>query len=153
MKRLLTPVFLLVLLALIFPGCSNTSEILATGLSLQVTKIDRATDGTVMVSWQIDNTNVVSYLMSHVILKVSLNGTPIGTIQDTEPLAVPVSNNVGRTAKLAVADSAATQAITAAIASGKATFHASAQVVVLIYGDTVEKSVLEGSGTVAVTGK
>jgi LEA14-like dessication related protein len=153
MKRFITPLFLLALLTLLFSGCTNSSEIIANGLNMQLTKIERSADGTVLVSWQVDNTNVVSYLLSQVNLKVYLNGTSLGTIEDKEPLPVPASNKSGRTAKLNKIDAAAGQAITEAIASGKASYRANAQVVILIYGDTVEKSVLDDSGTVPVTGK
>jgi len=153
MKRLLTPLSLLVALAALLSACVNHSKILANGLDIEVTAIERSSDGAVAVSWHVKNSNIVSYLISRVNHKIQLNGTSLGTIDEVEALAVPANSNAGRTSKLARVGAVAEQALIEAAKTGTASYHVDSQVTILIYDDTVEKSVLNHSGTVAVTTK
>jgi hypothetical protein len=154
MKRSLTPVFLLALLAAILTACTNTSRIIATGLEIELTGIERASDGTVTAAWHVKNPNIVSYLFSRVSHKIQLNGTYLGLIEETEPLPVPAtSNDAGRTSKLTKVDAAANRVLTEAASAGSASYRVDTQITILIYDDTVEKSSLTNSGTVPVKAK
>lgn len=134
-------------------GCNNTSRMLATGLEIEVTAIERGADGSVAVSWQFKNSNIVPYLVSQLTLKIQLNGTPLGTIAEKEALALPANNHAGRTSKLTSLDANANRALAEAIAAGSGNYRIDSQITVLIYDDNVEKSALGSSGTVKVTSK
>ena len=154
MKPFFTPLISLFLIgALALTGCSNTGRMLATGLEVELTSIERESDGSVAVSWQFKNTNIVPYMLSQVTHKIQLNGTVLGTISDKEALALPANNRAGRTSKLAGVDANASRVLTEAIAAGSANYRLDSQITVLIYDDNDEKSALGNSGTVKVTAK
>ncbi len=153
MKKLPAPVFLLALLAAILAGCTNTSRLVATGLGVELTKIERTSDGAVSVSWRVENSNIVAYLLSRISHKIYLNGAYLGTIVDEEPLAVPASTNAGRTSKLTGGDASAAQVLAGAIAQGSGNYRMETQIVIRIYDETVEKAALTNSGTVPVAAK
>jgi hypothetical protein len=153
MKRLLAPVFLLTLMAAILPGCSNSSQLIAVGLRIELTGITQASDGSVSATWHVANSNVVAYLLTRVTHKVYLDGTYLGMIVDEEPLAVPANSNAGRSNKLARGDAAAARVVAAAVANGSGNYRIDTQIIIRIYGDTIEKSVLANAGSVPVTAK
>ena len=153
MKRLLTPVFVAAVLAALLTACSNPGRTIATGLEIELTAIEHVSDGSVSVAWHVKNSNVVSYLFSRVSHKITLNGSTIGSIEETEPLAIPASHNAGRTSKLTKVDSSAARVLAEAVAAGSANYRVDSQVTILIYDDTVEKSNLSNSGTVSVKTK
>ena len=154
MKPLLATVFSLMLAGLFcLSGCNNASRLLATGLEIELTGIERESDGSVAVSWQIRNTNIVPYLLSQVNHKVQLNGTSLGTITEKEALALPANSHGGRTSKLTHVDANANRVLAEAIAAGSGNYRIDSQITVLIYDDNDEKSVLANSGTVKVTAK
>jgi hypothetical protein len=153
MKRFLTLVPLLglaLLSTLSLSSCNSNSQVIATGLEVEVTGITQASDGSATVSWQFKNTNVVAYLFSQISLQVSLNGTPLGSIVEKDPLPVPASSNAGRTAKVTTLDAAASRALAEAVKAGSANYHIDAQITILVYDNMKEKSVLANSGTVPV---
>lgn len=150
MKRFLTPLLLLAFVATIFTACSNTSRIIATGLEVDITLIERSSDGTVSVSWQVKNANIVPYLFSRVNMKLQLNGTPIGSIDETEALALPQGTNAGRTSKLSEMSAAGDRVLTEAASAGSANYRVDTQLKILIYDDSYEKSTLSNSGSVPV---
>lgn len=154
MKPLLTTVLSLLLVGVFaLTGCSNTSKMLATGLEIEVTSIERETDGSVAVSWQIRNTNIVAYMFSQLTHKIQLNGVVLGTISEKEALALPASSHAGRTSRIANIDANASRVLTEAVAAGSANYRIDSQITVLIYDDNDEKSVLGNTGTVKVTAK
>jgi len=153
MKKLLTPIFLAGLVAMIAAACSNTSRLIVTGLEIELTGIERAADGTVSVAWQVKNPNVVSYLFSKVSHKIQLNGISVGSIEDNEPLAVPASNSAARTSKLTGLSAAASHTLDEAVTAGSARYRLDSQITILIYDDTIERSALSNSGTVGVKSK
>ncbi len=153
MKRLLTlvPVLSLALLSALFlSSCHNNGEIMATGLEVEVTGITQASDGSAAVSWQIKNTNVVSYLFSQINQQVSLNGTPLGTLVEKDALPLPAGSNAGRTTKVTGLNTAASSALTEAVKAGSAHYRIATQITILVYDNVKEKSVLNNSGTVSV---
>lgn len=153
MKRLLTPWFLLALVAGFTAGCNNTSKIIATGLKGELTGINCASDGTVTATWHVTNSNVVAYLFSRVSSKVYLNGTLVGMIVDENPQGIPANSAVDRSGKIAVGNEAARQALAAAREKGTASYLVDTQVTVTLYGDEFEKITLTHTGMVPVTAK
>jgi LEA14-like dessication related protein len=154
MKRFLTPLFSLLLLAtFIVTGCSNNSRIIATGLEVEVTGVERESDGSVAVSWQIKNPNIAPYMFSRLSHKIQLNGVTLGSITDLQALPVPANSNAGRTSKLTTLDAAANRAVTEAINAGSANYRIETQITILVYDESVEKSNLSNSGTVTVKTK
>lgn len=152
MKRRFSPLVLLALLA-VFTACSNVSKIIATGLEVEITGIERTSDNTAEVSWQLKNPNVVSYLLARVTLKIQLNGVPLGTIDHTAHLALPATTNAGQTSTLTGLNGAAARVLSDAVAAGSANYHVESEIVILIYDDDTEKSNLANSGTVSVKAK
>jgi hypothetical protein len=153
MKRLVAPVFLLALMAALLPGCTSTSQLIAVGLRIELTGITQAGDGSVSASWHVANSNVVAYLLTRVTHKVYLNGTYLGMVVDEEPLAVPANSNAGRSSKLTGGNAAATRVVAAAAANGSGSYRVDTQIIIRIYGDTIEKSALANTGTVPVVAK
>lgn len=154
MKLLLTTLISLCLVGVFaLSGCGNTSKMLATGLEIELTGVEREADGSVAVTWQFKNTNIVPYMFSQLTHKIQLNGTALGTITEKEALALPANSHAGRTSKLTTVDANANRVLTEAIAAGSANYRIDSQIVVLIYDDNDEKSALGNTGTVKVTAK
>lgn len=150
MKRFLAPAFL-VILAATLSACSNGSRIVATGLEGKLTRIVRASDGSVTASWHVSNPNVVAYLFARVSSKIFLNGTYVGVIVDENPLGLPASSEADRAGKITGGDAAAARVLAEAVALGSANYRVETQITLRIYDDVVEKSMLLNSGTVPVT--
>ena len=153
MKRLSAPVLLLSLLAALLAGCSNDSQIIATGLKGELTGIVCASDGTVTAGWRVTNSNVVAYIFSRVRSKVYVNGTYVGMIVDENPLGIPASAVIDRPGKITGSDAAAGRAIAEAQAHGSASYRVDTQITIRLYGDATEESKLTSSGTVPVLTK
>jgi len=153
MKKFLTPVFLLALLAAIMTGCNNNSRLIATGLRVELAGLERTGENTVSVSWHVANPNVVSYLLSHTSHKIYLNSVLLGNLVDPEPLGVPANANADRISKLTVGDATAARALADAVTHGSATYRVDSQLIIRVYDETTEKSDLTNSGTVPVTTK
>lgn len=150
MKKFIAPLFLLVCGLAFLNGCSNSSKIIAVGLRPELVTIEQKSGGVPSVSWQIVNTNIVPYLISKVEHKVSLNGKPVGTVRSTTPLAVPAQTSAGATDILQLSGDGA--AILSA-AGTSASYQIETNIVIQIYGDTIEKSQLANGGTVAIVTK
>ncbi len=149
MKKL--PLLLLAgLLICGFSACTSTSEIIAGGLKVELTRIERGGDGAVHVTWRVGNPNVVSYLLSKCSHKITLNGTVVGTVVEASPLGVPAQNQVERTGVLVTANPAARPVIDQAVAQGSATYRMDSDLFILIVDEKIEKAQLTGSGTVPV---
>jgi predicted secreted protein len=153
MKRLLTPLFLLALVAGFTASCNNASKIIATGLKGELTGINCASDGTVTATWRVTNDNVVAYLFSRVSSKVFLNGTLVGLLVNENPEGIPANTTVERSGKVKVGDESARRALAAAKEKGTASYVVDTQVTVTLYGDEFEKISLTHTGTVPVTAK
>lgn len=150
MKQWITPV-LAALSLFVFAACSNTSEIIATGLSVELNKIERTADGRVEVSWQLNNPNVVPYLVDRVSHKVTLDGEEIGTISDSTRLGLPKQGKEGRTNTLTLANAAAAERVAQAATRGSANYRLESTLWLLIVDDDIVKSTLSKSGTVPVS--
>lgn len=153
MKRLLAPLFLLTLFALLPAGCNNPAKLIAVGLKIEVTRLERTSDGTVLATWHVENSNVVAYLVAHVSHKIYLNGVYLGLTAEDEPMAIPATSSAGRTSRLTGGSPAAAPAVAAAVATGSGSYRVESAFIFRIYDDTVQKSELANSGTVPVTAK
>ncbi len=136
-----------------FSACSNVSEIIAGELKVALAKIERTGNGTVQVTWVVENPNVVSYLISKGTHKIMLNGTLVGTIVQDTPLGVPANTRLERTGLLVPAGPAASPIINQAVSQGSAAYRVDSTVFLLILDDKFEKVHLTRSGTVAVGAK
>jgi hypothetical protein len=152
MKPLLTPRLLVLCGAFLLAGCGHgNGELIATGLNAELNGIERASDGTVTVKWDLVNPNVSAYLLSRVTNRIFLNGTLVGTTVDAEAMALPAQQTVRKATKLTLAGPDAARLITEAAARGNTAYRVDSQLVILLYGDTTEKAALTHSGSVVVT--
>jgi len=150
MKKLFAPLLVL-LTALLFSGCSSNIVATTAGLHADLVKINRATNGDIQVTWRVRNPNVVSYVLTRHSLKISVDGTAIGTIAAEKRFGIPPMNQADHTSVLTVSDPAANQAITQALAKGSANYTLNATLWLLLRDDEVEKFTLNNSDTVPVT--
>ena len=153
MKKCLLPLFLLVYGLVFQSGCNSNGTIIVVGLRIELTGIERTTDGTATVSWRVMNPNVAPYLLARTSHKIYLNGTLVGTTVDNEPMAVPARNNAGKTSKLILAGPAAGRLLAEAVGHGPVSYRLDSSLLVLIYNDTTEKSSLSSTGPVTVSSK
>jgi hypothetical protein len=153
MKRFFLPLCLLACVTLFQHGCKNVGAIVVTGLRVELTGIERASDGTTQVRWSLVNPNIASYLIGHSKHKVFLNGTAVGTFAENDPTALPAQNSVAKTSRLVVAGTAAEKLIAEAAGHGPLSYRVDSNLLVVIYGDSEEKGDIVSSGSVSVTAK
>lgn len=153
MKHLLAPLLLLSVVLAGLTGCSSASKTIATGLRVELTRVERDSSGAVHVTWRVHNPNIVSYVFSKSSHKLSLDGTVVGTIEDAAPLGVPKLTPGERTATLNLAGPGAGHVIDGAAARGSAAYRLDSVLWVLIIDDEVEKIGLDAAGSVPVLAK
>jgi hypothetical protein len=153
MKRSLPSLILLVCAGLLAGGCVNTGAIVVTGLQVEVTGIERATDGTVLVSWRVVNPNVTAYLLAQVRSKLYLNGTLVGTTLNKEPMGVPPQGNAAKSSKLTPASPAVDGILAEAAGHGPVSYRVDSSLIIQIYDEQTEKGELSNSGSVTVVSK
>jgi hypothetical protein len=153
MKNYLTPLLLLVCGVLLLGGCVNTGAVVVTGLRVELTGIERAGNGSILVSWRVVNTNITPYLLARVSHKIYLNGTLAGTTLDTDPMGVPAQAHAAKSTKLTLASPAVKRILTEAAAQGSASYRVDSILTIQIYADADEKGELTNSGSVKVTSK
>ena len=152
MKKILPPLLLTLVLVCGFTACGSP-EFFTAGLKLELTGIERAGDGSVRVAWRVLNPNVFPYLLNTTSHKLSLNGTLVGTLEDTAPLGVPAQGQAERTGVLIPAKTPAGAIIDQAIAQGSAPYRLNSMLNILVLDDKFEKKSVTTSGTVPVTAK
>jgi hypothetical protein len=152
MKNWLTPLWLVVAMFAL-GACTSTSTIIATGLKIEVTRVERATDGTIQVSWRVRNPNIVSYLVDRSIHRVKLDGLVLGTITDTVRLGVPPQSPADRTSTITPNGGMSAEQFSQLAAKGSASYEVESTIYLLIYDDEITKSSLSASGTVPVSAK
>src|ERR1700694_5552321 len=130
MKKFLTPLFLLALAAVIFPGSNTSHNIITVGLKIELASLERAGDGTVQVTWRVSNPNLASYLLSQTSHRIFLNGTLVGKTMDNDPMGVPAQFSTTKTSKLLLADQAAERVLRDALAAGSARYRVESQITV-----------------------
>jgi LEA14-like dessication related protein len=147
MKKLLAPL-LLALSFLLLAGCSNNMAVITAGLQADLVRVQRAGNGDIQVTWRVRNPNVVGYVLTRHVVKISLDGVPVGTLTSEERIGIPALNEAVRTTVLAVSDAAARPAIDQALARGSAGYTLDATIWLLIVDEDIEKFRLQASGTV-----
>ena len=147
MKRILSPFFLLLLLA----GCSSNT--ITVGLKVELMNITRSSDGTTQVSWRLVNPNIASYLVDETTQRIYLNGTLAGTIKEHEAVAIPAQSYANRTTRLVTAGTTGERALAEAIAAGSANYRTETAITIRLYGDSLDKSSLTSAGKVTVIAK
>jgi len=152
MKNWLTPL-LLVGSLFALAACGSNSEIIATGLKIELTRVERAGDGSIQVTWRVKNPNVVSYLIDRSAHKVKLDGVPLGTITDTVRLGVPAQSPVERTSVLTPANAQAAERLAQLATKSPASYTVDSTIFLLIYDDEILKATLSGAGSVPVSAK
>jgi len=152
MKNWLTPL-LLAMSLLALAACTSASEIIATGLKIELTQVERAGDGTIHVTWRVRNPNVVSYLVDRSIHKVTLDGVLVGTITDKVRLGVPPQSPADRTSVLTPVNAQVADHLVQLAAKGRASYNVDSTIFLLIYDDEITKASLSASGSVPVSTK
>ncbi len=139
MNKLLASVLATLLLTL-GAACSSTKF---TGLGLELTHLERATDGTVNATVRVTNTNVVAFNFSESHHTIILDGREIGTMKVTSATGIPSQTTVEQTGRLELKRGVD-------LPSGPASYRLESRIVVRLYGDRTENEKLGGSGTVVV---
>jgi hypothetical protein len=147
MKKLFAPL-LFILAALVLGGCGSNTAVMTAGLRADLVRLQRAGNGDVQVTWRVQNPNVVGYVLTRSIIKLTLDGVPVGTLTSQERIGIPSMNQAERTAVLAIANPAAGAAIEQALARGSASYTLNATMWMLVVDQEFEKFTLTGSGTV-----
>jgi hypothetical protein len=152
MKKWITP--LLTLAALIFvAGCGSSAEIISKGLRISLTQITRSAEGSYAVSWQVENPNVVHYVVDRSEHKIYLDDVLVGTVAKKSRQGVPMQNKAEGVDPLTPNGPAAIEKLTQAIAQGQATYRVESTIWVLLADDETSKSNLVSTGTVALSAK
>lgn len=149
MKKWLVPLFLAVVTALI-AGCTSVSELIATGLRVELTQIREASDGSVEVAWRINNPNVVGYVVDRVALRILINGELVGTVADQTRVGIAPQSGVDRKSALFLAKPAGGQRLAAAIGQAPVPYRVETTIWLLLLDDKMAKASLTGSGAVPV---
>jgi len=152
MKKWITPILALAAL-IIVAGCGTSAELISKGLRIAVTKIERSAEGSYAVSWQVENPNVVPYVVDHSEHKIFLDNVLVGTVSKKGRQGVPQQNKAEGIDPLVPAGPAAVEKLTQAIAQGQATYRVESTIWVLLSDDENSKSNLVSTGTVSVTAK
>ena len=135
-----------------FSGCSN-ADFLGEGLKIELIYIAQAGDGSVQVSWRVDNPNIFPYLFSKTSSNLSINGVLVGTVTDTSPLGVPAQDHAERTGTLKLAKPLSRAAVDRAIAAGTVAYRMDSAVTVLLLDDKFEIVHLSNSGSITIAAK
>lgn len=150
MKKLFAlPLLALVALA---AGCKNYVIPTTAGLHVDLISLQRS-GHEVHVTWRVRNPNVVAYVLTQSIHRITLGGVQIGTLTDKDRIGVPSQNEVERSGVLVPSSPAASEAINQAIAQGSAAYTLDSTFWMLVLDDKTEKFARPSSGTVPVTAK
>lgn len=152
LKHWITPLFALGLLFFV-SACGSGTEIISRGLRIAVTKIERTSAGAYEVSWQVENPNVVAYVVDHSEHKLYLDGVLVGSVSRKARQGVPVQNKAEAVDALVPVNSAAADKLAQALSQGSAAYRIDSTIWILLADDETAKSQLTSSGTVAVVAK
>jgi len=153
MKQWITP-FLALGALLVLAACGiNNSEIISRGLRIAVTKIERTDTGAYQVTWEVQNPNVVSYVVDHSEHQIYLDGTLVGTVAKKGRQGVPLQAKAEGVDPLTPANPAAADKLAQLIGQAPAAYRVDSTIWVLLQDDETSKSRLSSTGTVAVTAK
>lgn len=141
MKKLFISLLLAFGLITLLNGCSSGVE--RIGLRVDLVKLERKADGSLLASLLFSNPNIGSLNVAKSTHTLSLNGKPAGVLETTEPLGLPAQQTITTTVVLK-------RAAGVSELSGTATYQLSSVITLSIYDDNTEKYKTSASGTVAV---
>jgi len=145
MKKLVLAFLTAISLLFVVTGCMTTKRVVL-GLGLELTTLERASDGTVTATVTITNPNVVSYNIARATHRIFIADKFIGILNITSPTGLPVQQ-------------AATQSGTVtlergtSLPAGEARYRLESTLVMRLYGDNTQQQKTSGSGTVTITTK
>ena len=146
--KLTLPTCLLLCLGFIaaLTGCMTTHK-QDTGLSIELSALERSADGTAKAHLILLNPSVVAYNLSESKHKVYLGGQFAGVIRIKDAVGLAAQNQATMDAVL-VPEKGYSLPI-----SGRVTYRLETELQIRIYGDSVEYTKLAGAGTVSITAK
>jgi hypothetical protein len=151
MKRF-SPVILCLAGLLLLAGCSSKDLPGLTGLGVTLTGIERDADGITRVHWQLNNPNVVAYLIQASSHKVYLDSRLVGTAVSREPVGLNRQSTQAQSAVMQL-DKGSEAALAAALARGTAGYRLESSLTITTYGDNREVHHTSAAGTVSLAGK
>jgi hypothetical protein len=140
MTRLFTPLILCLALLVGLTGCHSGPEL--NGLAVELLKLERSPDGSIVATLQIDNSTVIAFNVGRSKHDILLNGRLVGTVEIDEPLGLPAQRNLPQTGKLKLAAGALTP--------GQASYQLNSALTLILQGDSKEIHKITGTGTVEV---
>ena len=143
MRKLVVPLLLAVGLLALLAGCSSPP---LTGFTIELQKIEKASDGTLLATARLVNPNVVAYNVDSSTHSLYLDGKLAGTLSTSGAEGVPAQGSVMTTAKFATAPGFV-------LTAGKASYRLESVLVMRLYGDSTEKQKLTSTGTVEIVTK
>lgn len=141
MKKLFLSLLLALGVIALLNGCSSGVE--RIGLRVDLVKLERKADGSLLASLLFSNPNIGSLNVGKSTHTLLLNGQPVGVLETVEPLGLPAQQTV--TTTLTLKGNAGAAAV-----SGTVTYQLASTITLNIYDDNTEKYKTSSSGTVAV---
>jgi hypothetical protein len=153
MKQWITPFLALGAMFLLTACGMSNSSIISNGLRIALTKIERTAGGSYEITWELQNPNVVAYVVDRSEHKIYLDDVLVGTVSKKTRQGVPLQERAVGTDSLTVASPAAGEKLTQALAQSPLPYRVESTIWVLLADDEISKSSLSSSGTVSVTAK
>jgi hypothetical protein len=126
----------------LLPGCSSRTED-QFGLQVQLVKLERKADGSLLASLLFSNPNVGPLNLARSKHQLTLDGKPAGDLEVVEPIGLPALQSATATVTLKRANGAAE-------VSGHVSYQLNSLVTLRIYEDTIKSYKTSSSGTVTV---
>ena len=152
MKTWFTP-FLALAVLLGLAACHNSNDTISRGLRIGVTKIERTPAGAYEISWQVENPNVVAYVVDHSEHKIFVNDALVGSVARKARQGVPLQAKAEGVDPLILASPAAADKLAQLIGQGPVSYRIESTIWVLLTDDETSKSQLTSTGTVSITAK
>ncbi len=144
MKFALPFLFCLGLLAAL-TGCSSHTD--KTGLNIEAVRLVHAADGSVNADLVLLNPSVVAFNVASSKHALYLDGRLVGHVAIKDPVGVAAQSQASLTAPLQLEKGAALPA------DGRAGYRLETELELRLYGETVEYTKLNASGTLTIVGK
>lgn len=141
MKKLLY--FILPVLGVIalLSGCASHPKL--SELNVELLKLERSADGSLVATLQFDNESVYAINVSVSIHQLSLNGKPVGVLSITDPLGLVAEKTTQQTAVVKLLGGAP-------LPSGPATYQLSSTLTLVLYDEQKEFHKTTHTGTIVV---
>lgn len=152
MKKWITP-FLTLAVLLGLTACHSSNDTISRGLRIAVSKIERTPVGAYEISWQVENPNVVVYVVDRSEHKIFVNDTLVGSVSRKARQGVPRQAKAEGVDPLTLVNPAAADALAQLIGQGPVSYRIESTIWVLLSEDETSKSQLTSTGTVSVTAK